>query len=73
MDQKTDELEAMLRRSVPIDHAHKEALRARLFGETAELGPDDLAAVAGGVATDQQKPLDWPNEETIINRKEIKR
>ena len=29
---------------------HKEALRARLFGDARELGPDELVGVTGGTA-----------------------
>ena len=42
---------------------HKEALKARLFAENAELGPDDLENVVGGVAPERTFKLeDWPDE-----------
>ena len=42
--------------------AHKEALRARLFGDMQVLEPDDLALVAGGMMTGRFQLEDWPEE-----------
>ena len=58
---KTDQdLETLLRGASFSNPAHKEALRARLFGDMQELKPDDLDMVAGGVAGDCFRPEDWP-------------
>ena len=52
-------LETLLRGATFSNPAHKEALRARLFGDMQELKPDDLAMVAGGVTMHRFTPEDW--------------
>lgn len=42
-------IEDMLSKVMFTDSAHKEALRQRLYSETAELGSDELDMVAGGI------------------------
>ena len=44
------DVENLIREGVYPDPAHKSRLRERLFGEDRQLGPDDLAMVAGGTA-----------------------
>ena len=58
------DVEQLLRGGVRVSPGHKEALRARLFAEKAELSLDDLEKVTGGAA--QEKLPDtfepWPEE-----------
>ena len=55
--------ETLLRGGAFSNPAHKEALRERLFGDMQTLELDDLALVAGGLATDRFQPEDWPEEQ----------
>ena len=48
------DVEALLRSAAFSNPVHKDALRQRLFGDEAELEPDDLALVAGGLT----EPID---------------
>ena len=56
------DMEKLLRGAAFSNPAHKEALRARLFGDMQALELDDLALVAGGLTTDRFQPEDWPKE-----------
>lgn len=55
--------EALLRSAAFPNPAHKEALRQRLFGDEAELEPDDLALAAGGLTEPLVPPEAWPDRE----------
>ena len=57
------DIEELLRGAAFPNPTHKEALRARLFGDGAELEPDDLALVAGGLAEPFVPPEAWPDKE----------
>ncbi len=52
-------LEALLRSAAFPNPAHKEALRARLFGDMQALALDDLALAAGGLTEPFVPPEDW--------------
>ena len=53
------DVEALLRSTAFSNPVHKDALRQRLFGDEAELEPDDLALVAGGLAEPFVPPEAW--------------
>ena len=53
------DVEALLRSAAFSNPIHKDALRQRLFGDWAELEPDDLALVAGGLAEPFVPPEAW--------------
>ena len=53
------DVETLLRDANFANPAHKEALRQRLFGDGAELEPDDLALVAGGLTEPFVPPEAW--------------
>ena len=55
--------EALLHSAAFSNPVHKDALRQRLFGDGAELEPDDLALVAGGLAEPFVPPEAWPDRE----------
>ena len=57
------DVEALLRSAAFSNPVHKDALRQRLFGDEAELEPDDLALVAGGLAEPFVPPEAWPDTE----------
>ncbi len=57
------DMETLLHSAAFPNPAHKEALRQRLFGDGAELEPDDLALVAGGLAEPFVPPEAWPDKE----------
>lgn len=52
------DVEALLRSAAFSNPVHKDALRQRLFGDEAELEPDDLALVAGGLTDPILPPED---------------
>lgn len=59
MRKPTDrDVEALLRSAAFSNPVHKDALRQRLFGDEAELEPDDLALVAGGLTDPILPPED---------------
>ena len=58
------DVEALLRDANFANPAHKEALRARLFGDMQVLDPDDLSMVAGGLTEPFVPPADWPDKDT---------
>lgn len=58
------DMETLLHSAAFPNPAHKEALRQRLFGDGAELEPDDLALVAGGLTEPFVSPEAWPDKET---------
>ena len=53
------DVEALLRGAAFPNHAHKEALRGRLFGDMQTLELDDLALAAGGLGEPFVPPEDW--------------
>ena len=57
------DIEELLRGAAFPNPAHKEALRARLFGDMQTLELDDLALVAGGLNEPFVSPEDWPDTE----------
>ena len=59
------DMETLLRGAAFSNPAHKEALRARLFGDMHTLELDDLALVAGGQTEPFVLPEDRPGEERI--------
>ena len=56
-------VEALLRGAAFPNPAHKEALRARLFGDMQALALDDLALAAGGLTEPLVPPETWPDKE----------
>lgn len=62
---KTSErdVEKLLRNTEFSNSAHKEALRACLFGDMQVLELDDLAMAAGGVTLDRFVSEDWKEKQ----------
>lgn len=64
-NQGEKDVEALLRRGVPVNERHKQALRERLLESTVELGLDDLEGIAGGAGqVDRLRLEDWPDAQT---------
>lgn len=59
------DIEELLRGAAFPNPTHKEALRARLFGDMHTLELDDLALVAGGQTEPFVLPEDRPGEERV--------
>lgn len=59
------DIEELLRGAAFPNPAHKETLRARLFGDMQTLELDDLALVAGGLTEPFVLPEDRPDEERV--------
>ena len=57
------DVETLLRGAAFPNPTHKEALRARLFGDGAELELDDLALAAGGLTEPFVPSEDRPDKE----------
>ena len=62
-----NDIEALIQDSVFPNPVHKAALRERLFESTAELGPDDLDYVAGGVTLPEPETVTDPEKERKTN------
>ena len=63
ISEKTNQdMENLLRGGAFSNLSHRDALRKRLFDETAVLSVEDLDGVTGGVTAEVSALEDWPDD-----------